>query len=61
MSPKTDFTEPQLTPMPHSRLQLHTGRGDAYDLDGKLLKRNVKAEQVMYAGYNSSASYWRAL
>jgi hypothetical protein len=53
--------EPQLTPMPHSRLQLHTGRGDAYDLNGKLLKRNVKAEQVMYAGYNSSASYWRAL
>jgi hypothetical protein len=51
----------QLTPMPHSRLQLHTGQGDAYDLDGRLLKRNVKAAQVMYAGYNASASYWRAI
>lgn len=60
-SREASMTAGTLTPMPHSRLQLHTGQGDAYDLDGRLLKRNVKAAQVMYAGYNASASYWRAI
>ncbi|KAL7422857.1 hypothetical protein Q5752_002153 [Cryptotrichosporon argae] len=45
------------SPMPHSRLQLHQTRTDAYDLDGKLLKRNVRVEECMVAGYNASVLY----
>jgi hypothetical protein len=43
--------------MPHSRLQLHAGRADAYDLDGKLIKRNVKVEETIIAGWNATAVY----
>ncbi|KAJ9125241.1 hypothetical protein QFC22_000196 [Naganishia vaughanmartiniae] len=48
-----------VSPMPHSRLQLHAGSADTYDLDGNLIKRNVKAEQTIYAGHNASAVYWK--
>ncbi len=47
----------QLSPMPHSRLQLLAGRADAYDLDGKLIKQNVKVEETIVAGWNASAVY----
>jgi hypothetical protein len=43
--------------MPHSRLQLHQSNAHAYDPTGKLLKRNVKCEEVMVAGWNASALY----
>ncbi|WWC87958.1 uncharacterized protein L201_002859 [Kwoniella dendrophila CBS 6074] len=45
------------SPMPHSRLQLHVRKANAYDLNGKLIKRKVKCEETMYAGYNASAMY----
>ena len=48
-----------VSPMPHSRLQLHAGKADAYDLQGNLIKRSVTAEQAIYAGYNASAVYWK--
>jgi hypothetical protein len=48
-----------VSPMPHSRLQLHAGKADAYDLEGNLIKRNVAAEQTIYAGHNASAVYWK--
>ncbi|KAJ9101922.1 hypothetical protein QFC19_005003 [Naganishia cerealis] len=48
-----------VSPMPHSRLQLHAGTADTYDLEGNLIKRNVKAEQTIYAGHNASAVYWK--
>jgi hypothetical protein len=43
--------------MPHKRLQLHQTKADAYDLEGKLLKRGVKCEEVVVAGYNASVLY----
>ena len=43
--------------MPHSRLQLHQTTANAYDPTGKLLKRNVKCEETMVAGWNASALY----
>lgn len=43
--------------MPHSRLQLHQGKANAYDLMGKLIKRNVKCEETIVAGYNASVLY----
>jgi hypothetical protein len=30
---------------------------DAYDLDGKLIKRGVKCEETVVAGYNASILY----
>ena len=48
-----------VSPMPHSRLQLHAGKADTYDLEGNLIKRNVQAEQTIYAGHNASAVYWK--
>ncbi|KAJ9108898.1 hypothetical protein QFC21_000219 [Naganishia friedmannii] len=53
------FGSGTVSPMPHSRLQLHAGSADTYDLDGNLIKRNVKAEQTIYAGHNASAVYWK--
>ena len=50
-------TDQQPSPMPHSRLQLHSGTADAYDLEGKLIKRKVKVEETMVAGYNASVLY----
>jgi hypothetical protein len=47
----------KLSPMPHSRLQLHQGRAHAYDLEGKLIKRNVQCEETVVAGYNASVLY----
>ncbi len=47
----------QLSPMPHSRLQLHETKANAYDLEGKLIKRGVKVEEVVVAGYNASVLY----
>lgn len=52
---------PQLSPMPHSRLQLHQSKTDAYDLSGKLIKRGVRCEETMVAGYNSSVLYNKIL
>jgi hypothetical protein len=43
--------------MPHSRLQLHQGQANAYDLNGKLIKRNVRCEETVVAGYNASVLY----
>nr|XP_018264786.1 uncharacterized protein I303_02965 [Kwoniella dejecticola CBS 10117]OBR86944.1 hypothetical protein I303_02965 [Kwoniella dejecticola CBS 10117] len=45
------------SPMPHSRLQLHIRKANAYDLYGKLIKRKVKCEETMVAGYNASVLY----
>ena len=47
----------QLSPMPHSRLQFHTSKANAYDLDGRLIKRNVKCEETIVAGWNASVLY----
>ena len=47
----------QSSPMPHSRLQLHQTKTHAYDLDGKLIKRNVSCEEVVVAGWNASVLY----
>lgn len=47
--------------MPHSRLQLHKGTADAYDLDGKLIRRNVRVEETMVAGYNASVLYYKII
>lgn len=47
--------------MPHSRLQLHEGKADAYDLDGKLIKRGVRCEETMVAGWNASVLYNKIL
>lgn len=47
--------------MPHSRLQLHESRTNAYDLEGKLLKRGVRVEEVVVAGYNASVLYNKIL
>ncbi len=43
--------------MPHSRLQLRITKANAYDLDGKLIKRNVKCEETVVAGWNASVLY----
>jgi hypothetical protein len=43
--------------MPHSRLQLHATKADAYNPLGKLLKRGVKCEEAVVAGYNASVLY----
>ena len=43
--------------MPHTRLQLHQSITNAYDLDGKLIKRGVKCEETMVAGWNASVLY----
>ncbi|WWC68571.1 uncharacterized protein I206_102501 [Kwoniella pini CBS 10737] len=45
------------SPMPHSRLQLHVRKANAYDLNGKLIKRKVKCEETMVAGHNASVLY----
>ncbi|KAK4688431.1 hypothetical protein P7C73_g1683, partial [Tremellales sp. Uapishka_1] len=45
------------SPMPHSRLQLHQSKTNAYDLEGKLIKRNVKVEETVVAGWNASVLY----
>ncbi len=45
--------------MPHKRLQLHEARADAYDPEGKLIKRNVRCTETMVAGWNTSAVYWK--
>jgi len=50
-------TDVQSSPMPHSRLQLHQTKAHAYDLDGKLIKRNVSCEEVVVAGWNASVLY----
>lgn len=47
--------------MPHSRLQLHETRADAYDLKGKLIKRKVVCEETMVAGWNASILYNKIL
>ena len=43
--------------MPHSRLQLRETKANAYDLYGKLIKRHVKCEETMVAGWNASVLY----
>jgi hypothetical protein len=45
--------------MPHSRLQLHAGKADAYDPEGRLIKRNVKVEETVVAGWHSSGVYYK--
>lgn len=45
--------------MPLTRLQLHSAKADAYDMLGKLLKRGVKTEEAVLAGYNCSVLYNR--
>lgn len=47
--------------MPHHRLQLHQSKADAYDLEGKLIKRGVECEEVVSAGYNASILYNKIL
>ncbi|KAK8861634.1 hypothetical protein IAR55_002457 [Kwoniella newhampshirensis] len=49
------------SPMPHSRLQLHAKKADAYDLRGKLIRRKVKCEETIVAGYNASVLYNKIL
>lgn len=52
----------QLSPMPHSRLQLHSGVADALNpLTGKVIKRGCKVEQQFVAGWNASAVYWKVV
>lgn len=58
-SRETTLGSGTVSPMPHSRLQLHAGKADTYDLEGNLIKRNVQAEQTIYAGHNASAVYWK--
>ncbi|WVR03764.1 hypothetical protein IAU60_000759 [Kwoniella sp. DSM 27419] len=45
------------SPMPHSRLQLHVKKANAYDPLGNLISRKVKCEETLVAGYNASALY----
>ena len=57
----SDGHSPQRSPMPHSRLQLRQTKANAYDLDGKLISRNVPCEQRIVAGWNASVLYNRIL
>lgn len=43
--------------MPLTRLQLHQAKADTYDILGKLIKRGVKTEETVLAGYNCSVLY----
>ncbi|OCF31640.1 hypothetical protein I316_06645 [Kwoniella heveanensis BCC8398] len=45
------------SPMPHSRLQLHIKKANAYDPLGNLISRRVKCEETLVAGWNASALY----
>lgn len=45
------------SPIPVTRLQLHSAKADAFDLQGKLIVRGVKVEEVLVAGYNCSVLY----
>ena len=45
------------SPIPLTRLQLHTGQADAYDPHGKLIRRGVKCEETVVAGWNCSVLY----
>ncbi|GMK55481.1 hypothetical protein CspeluHIS016_0205370 [Cutaneotrichosporon spelunceum] len=49
--------EAESSPMPLTRLQLHTAKADTYDMLGKLIKRGVKTEETVLAGYNCSVLY----
>ncbi|BEI93259.1 uncharacterized protein CcaverHIS019_0508870 [Cutaneotrichosporon cavernicola] len=49
--------EAESSPMPLTRLQLHTAKADTYDMLGKLIKRGVKTEETVFAGYNCSVLY----
>jgi len=48
-----------ISPMPHSRLQLRAAKADAYDPEGRLIKRNVKVQETVVAGWHSSAVYYK--
>ncbi|EIW68906.1 hypothetical protein TREMEDRAFT_31511 [Tremella mesenterica DSM 1558] len=56
-TPESELNSGSLTHMPHFRLQLHQSKADAYDLEGKLIKRKVKCEETVVAGYNASVLY----
>ncbi|TXT12899.1 hypothetical protein VHUM_01300 [Vanrija humicola] len=40
-----------------ARLSLHQNTADAYDLEGNLIKRGVRAEETIVAGYSCSVLY----
>lgn len=48
-------------PIMYTRLQLHQTKANAYDLEGKLLKKGVKAEETIVPGYNCSVLYNRII
>lgn len=48
-------------PIHFTRLQLHHTKADAYDLNGKLIKRGVRAEETIVPGYNCSVLYNRII
>jgi hypothetical protein len=56
LRPSTEL-DVQSSPMPHSRLQLHETKANAYDLNGKLIKRNVRCEETVVACWNASVLY----
>ncbi|TXT14552.1 uncharacterized protein COLE_00745 [Cutaneotrichosporon oleaginosum] len=49
--------EAESSPLPLTRLQLHAAVADTYDMLGKLIKRGVKTEETVVAGYNCSVLY----
>lgn len=51
----------QVASGPQSRLQVYRNTVDAHDLAGNMVKKNVKVQQVLYAGHNASAMYWRVV
>ncbi|WWD16449.1 hypothetical protein CI109_100875 [Kwoniella shandongensis] len=59
--PEAALSSGTQSPMPHSRLQLHVKKANAYDLHGKLIRRRVKCEETIVAGYNASVLYSKIL
>jgi hypothetical protein len=40
-----------------TRLQLHLAKADTYDMLGKMIKRGLKTEETVFAGWNCSVLY----
>ncbi|WVQ78819.1 hypothetical protein IAT38_000910 [Cryptococcus sp. DSM 104549] len=57
LSPDAQSVGAKQSLMPHMRLQLKSNRTNAYDLEGKLLRRRVKCEETIVAGWNASVLY----
>ncbi|WVQ74729.1 hypothetical protein IAR50_004333 [Cryptococcus sp. DSM 104548] len=54
-----EFVATPQIPLPQDRLQLQSSRANAYDLEGKLLKRGVKCEQKVATGWGNTILYDR--